>query len=278
MSPWFLSFFFFLFPRGFLKCLWFILLWTQWTHCLPGSADVLVYNYNILYSNSWEHVPETYVICQVRVYKDGMGERIQMEEQHSYLPEESLRKPCKCKKNPTFLLPIISPVIPSFRPKAKWWVTWSIVIRIYHYDLILFLIGPEAGNSRNLPSKRLSSGILSLCWHPCQVWISFHLKNDYTSSCCSTKESSYCKPVRSCPANRPSWDLCSRERRWSHRAGLGAVLGLAALVWVRLLHFCVFRHISACDKTRHAPCGRWLCKMRPFLYCCFGSGLPWICE
>lgn len=269
--------------RGFLKCQWFILLWTQWTYCLPGSADVLVYNYNILYSNSWEHVPETYVICQVRVYKDGMGERIQMEEQHSYLPEESLRKPYKWKRKKKFLLPIISPVISSLRPKAKWWVTWPIVIRIYHYDLILFLIGPEAGNSRNLPSKRLSSGILSLCWHPCQIWISFHLKNDYTSSCCSTKESSYCKPVRSCPANWPSWDPCSRGRRWSHRAGAGGcpAPGCSAL-GPFAPSLCVFRHVSACDKTRQVPCGCAKCGCS----CTAVSGgggnsslsLPQICE
>lgn len=145
MSPWVLPFFL----EAFWN-VWFILPWTQWAHCLPGSADVLVYNYNIPYSNSWEHVPETYAICQVRVYKDGMGERIQMEEQRSYLPEESLRK-AKCKKK-KFALLITSSIIPSSRPKAKW-VTWPIVIRIYHYALVLSLIGPEAGNSRNLPSK-----------------------------------------------------------------------------------------------------------------------------
>lgn len=51
-----------------------------------------------------------------------------------------------------FALLITSSIIPSSRPKAKW-VTWPIVIRIYHYALVLSLIGPEAGNSRNLPSK-----------------------------------------------------------------------------------------------------------------------------
>ena len=154
MSPWI-----FLLLWDFLKCLWFILLWTQWMDCLPGSADVLVYNYNIPYSNSWEHVPETYVICQVRVYKDGIGEKIQMEERHSHFPEESLRKPCKCKKK--FLLPIISSIIPSFRRKAKW-VIRRVVVGIYHYGLVLFLRGPEAGNSRNLPSKPFPLGF-SVC-------------------------------------------------------------------------------------------------------------------
>lgn len=133
-----------------------LILRTQQMLCLPGSVDVLIYNYNILYSNSWEHVPETDVICQVSVYKDGMGERIQMEEQHSYLPEESLRKPCNCEKK--FLLPIISSLIPIFRP--KWWVTWCTVIRIYCYDLVRFLIGPEAGNSTNLPSNPSPLGFL----------------------------------------------------------------------------------------------------------------------
>lgn len=147
-------FFFFLFLRLSEMC--WLILWAQWMHCLPGSVDVLIYNYNILYSNSWEHVPERDVICQVSLYKDGMGERIQMEEQLSYLPEESLRKPCKCEKK--FLLPIISSLIPIFGP--KWWVTQYIVIRIYCYDLALFLIGPEAGNSTNLPSKPSPLGFL----------------------------------------------------------------------------------------------------------------------
>lgn len=148
-----LSFFFF-FPRLSEMC--WLILWTQRLHCLPGSVDVLIYNCNIPYSNSWEHVPETDVICQVRVYKDGMGERIQMEEQHSYLPEESLRKPCKCEKK--LLLPIISSLIPIFKP--KWWVTRCTVIRIYCYDLVLLLIGPEAGNSTNLPGKPSPLGFL----------------------------------------------------------------------------------------------------------------------
>lgn len=201
-------------------------------HCLPGSADVLVYNYNIPYSNSWERISETHVICQVRVYKDGMGERIQMEEQHFHFPEESLRKP-KCKKK-KFLLPIISSLISSSRPKAKWWVTWPTVIGIYHRDLVLFLIGAEAGNSSSLPSKLSPLGFC-LCWHPCQVWISFHLKNDYTPNCFSTKEASYCRSAHSCPTDRPCWDLTAvrgDEVIWPRAGGCRQHCGrLWAAVW-----------------------------------------------
>lgn len=96
--------------------------------------------------------------------------------------------------------------------------------------------------------QALSSGILSLCWHPCQVWISFHLKNDYTSHCCSTKVSSCCKAEHICPAKQPSRDLCS-EKGWSHPAwavGWGRLQSWdvscawlwAVLLYVPLFHLC----------------------------------------
>lgn len=115
------------------------------------------------------------------------------------------------------------------------------------------------------PKQSLSSGILSLCWHPCQVWIGFHLKNDYTSRCCSTKESSCCKPVHICPASQPSGDLC-REKGWSHPAWVVGWDGLrswdlsrawlcAALVWAPLFHLCFQRHLSLWQKQA-GPTGK----------------------
>lgn len=123
-------------------------------------------------------------------------------------------------KKKKFLLLIISSLISSPRPKVKWWVTWPTVIRIYHHDLVLFLIGAEAGNSSNLLSKPSPLGFC-LCWHPCQVRISFHLKNDYAPNCSSTKEASYCTSAHSRPTNQPCWDLTAvrGDKVIWHRAG-----------------------------------------------------------
>lgn len=147
-----------------------------------------------------------------------------MEEQRSYLPEESLRKP-KCKKK------VCSSHYFLYNSKFQAKSKMSDMAHCHQNISLCSCALSYWSRSRKFqksPKQALSSGIHSQCWHPRQVWISFHLKNDYASNCCSTKESSYCKSVRSCPAERPCWDLCSRSAArgdgvtiLGHGAGLG---------------------------------------------------------
>lgn len=196
----------------------------------------------------------------MRVYKDGMGERIQMEEQRSYLPEESLRKP-KCKKK------VCSSHYFLYNSKFQAKSKMSDMAHCHQNISLCSCALSYWSRSRKFqksPKQALSSGIHSQCWHPRQVWISFHLKNDYTSNCCSTRESSYCKSVRSCPAEWPCWDLCSRsEGRWSHRPGAWAWWSWRSpRTSSRLLRGsaefvpspCAFRDISACAGRAAWPC------------------------
>lgn len=107
------------------------------------------------------------------------------------------------------------------------------------------------------PKQPLSSGILSLCWHPCQVWISFHLKNDSTSHCFSTKEFSCCKAEHICPVTSPGGISAVRRDEviqlglWD---GADCRAGVCAVSCTALCPF--VRDISACDKNRQVPPGR----------------------
>lgn len=118
------------------------------------------------------------------------------------------------------------------------------------------------------PKQALSSGIRSQCWHPRQVWISFRLKNDYASNCCSTRESSYCKSVRSCPTERPCWDLCSRSAARGDGATRPGARGWALWSWSSpgtssgllwglgefVPSLCAFGDISTCAGRAAWPC------------------------